>query len=350
MDDELLPIGEVSRRSGLTVSALRFYDREGVLPAAHVDPVTGYRRYDLAQVRQARLLAGMRRVQLPVAEMVAVLEAGSDLETVRDLLDGHVQRLERGVELARAEVARLEALVGQERAVVEVATQDLADALRDVRYAVSRDPAYPALAAVLLEQVGTELRAVATDRYRLALAVSGCVVAHPDADSAATVTPATGGVRTLLPEESLERLLAFVVGGERVRLTLGPDTLRAELLGDGAGQRELELATVHAEFPDYQVLLGPDVVGSGPATDLRELAWLPDPDGAESALTPAEAYQGDTVALPGGLVVSRPFLQDALRGVGRGGQLTLPETVGPLIMADATGSRLALLMPIVYPS
>lgn len=34
---ELLGIGELARASGLTVSALRFYDREGVLTPAVVD-------------------------------------------------------------------------------------------------------------------------------------------------------------------------------------------------------------------------------------------------------------------------------------------------------------------------
>ena len=35
----LLTIGEVARRSGLTASALRFYDREGVLVPADVETV-----------------------------------------------------------------------------------------------------------------------------------------------------------------------------------------------------------------------------------------------------------------------------------------------------------------------
>jgi DNA-binding transcriptional MerR regulator len=36
-------IGEMARASGLTVSALRFYDGAGVLVPAFVDPETGYR-------------------------------------------------------------------------------------------------------------------------------------------------------------------------------------------------------------------------------------------------------------------------------------------------------------------
>ena len=40
VESELLSIGELARASGLTVSALRFYDRRGVLAPALVDPGT----------------------------------------------------------------------------------------------------------------------------------------------------------------------------------------------------------------------------------------------------------------------------------------------------------------------
>ncbi|MEV1147256.1 MerR family transcriptional regulator, partial [Micromonospora sp. NPDC049799] len=66
-------IGELARASGLTVSALRFYDSAGVLVPALVDPVTGYRWYTDDQVRPARLVAGLRRVGMPVAGIAAAV-------------------------------------------------------------------------------------------------------------------------------------------------------------------------------------------------------------------------------------------------------------------------------------
>lgn len=47
-------IGEMARSSGLSVSALRFYDGAGVLVPARVDPVNGYRWYGPGQVRRLR--------------------------------------------------------------------------------------------------------------------------------------------------------------------------------------------------------------------------------------------------------------------------------------------------------
>jgi MerR family transcriptional regulator, copper efflux regulator len=57
----LLTIGEVARRSGFTVKALRFYDGHGILPPCRRQP-TGYRLYSesdlhrLEFIRQAKAL------------------------------------------------------------------------------------------------------------------------------------------------------------------------------------------------------------------------------------------------------------------------------------------------------
>ena len=46
----LLTIGAFARAAGLTPKALRLYDELGVLPPAAVDPESGYRLYDPAQL------------------------------------------------------------------------------------------------------------------------------------------------------------------------------------------------------------------------------------------------------------------------------------------------------------
>jgi DNA-binding transcriptional MerR regulator len=48
-----------------------------VLVPAEVDPATGYRRYAPEQVRAARLIAGLRRVGMPLSEVTLVLEQSS---------------------------------------------------------------------------------------------------------------------------------------------------------------------------------------------------------------------------------------------------------------------------------
>jgi len=51
-----ISIGEFSRRSHLSVKALRLYDEIGVLLPARVDKDSGYRYYDAAQFERHELL------------------------------------------------------------------------------------------------------------------------------------------------------------------------------------------------------------------------------------------------------------------------------------------------------
>ena len=62
-----LSIGEFARVSGLTPKALRLYDELGLLPPADVDPRSGYRSYDPAQLGRARLVAWLRGLGMPLA-------------------------------------------------------------------------------------------------------------------------------------------------------------------------------------------------------------------------------------------------------------------------------------------
>jgi DNA-binding transcriptional MerR regulator len=70
---QLVGIGEFARRSVLSVKALRLYDELGLLPPARVDPDNGYRWYRPDQVEQARLVALLRRLDMPLARIGALL-------------------------------------------------------------------------------------------------------------------------------------------------------------------------------------------------------------------------------------------------------------------------------------
>jgi DNA-binding transcriptional MerR regulator len=66
-------IGEFARRSRLSVKALRLYDELGVLVPARVDDASGYRYYDLAQLEQARLIAVLRQLDMPLTAVKDLL-------------------------------------------------------------------------------------------------------------------------------------------------------------------------------------------------------------------------------------------------------------------------------------
>ena len=70
----MLTIGEFARASRLSPKALRLYDELGLLTPARVDPVSGYRLYEPGQLEQARLVAWLRRLGMPLARIRVVCD------------------------------------------------------------------------------------------------------------------------------------------------------------------------------------------------------------------------------------------------------------------------------------
>ena len=80
-----MSIGEFARDSRLSAKALRLYDELGLLPPARVDEDSGCRFYEPVQLKQARLIAALRQLQVPLAEIKAILplEPAQAAERVR---------------------------------------------------------------------------------------------------------------------------------------------------------------------------------------------------------------------------------------------------------------------------
>ncbi|WP_328720895.1 MerR family transcriptional regulator [Streptomyces sp. NBC_00247] len=81
----LLTIGTFAKASRLSPKALRLYDELGLLPPARVDPASGYRLYAPEQLEQARLVAWLRRLGMPLARIqrVCALDATAAAQEIR---------------------------------------------------------------------------------------------------------------------------------------------------------------------------------------------------------------------------------------------------------------------------
>ncbi|MFF9622422.1 MerR family transcriptional regulator [Streptomyces griseosporeus] len=249
MESEMRSIGEMARDSGLSVSALRFYDNAGVLLPAWVDPVSGYRWYEPGQLEEARLLACLRRTGMPLADIRLVLAGWSHAEPdlVRGLLQAHLRRLERGLAEARSEFSALRAtidhrenLMASSTAVLElsVPAPELAAALDAVRFAAGTDPELPMLGGVLFDIEGAHLRLVATDRYRMAVAQTSAL--------------GYGGPRTqvVVPLPLADAMRALLTGDGSVQVSVDGDRVRLE-----AGDRQAGGRSLGSDFPDYRRLV-----------------------------------------------------------------------------------------------
>jgi DNA-binding transcriptional MerR regulator len=341
VESTLLGIGEMARASGLSVSALRFYDGAGLLVPASVDASSGYRRYSPDQVPTARVLANLRRVSMPLPEVARVLDAATPDEAAA-VLDRHLRRLEDGLVDARQVLSRVRSIldlrepsVPSTPSTATLAAADLAAALDAVRYAVSTDPELPALGGVLVEVGHGAVRLVATDRYRLAVAEAGGSVADPE-------------VAVLVPAVFLDDVRRQLDAAAEVEVRATATGL--EVAVDGAAQCCPVLAH---DFPAYRGLL------PGPRDHRVELdaarlrADLPDArgtvhrlvlDGDRLVPSPA-AGEGDLV-----VGVDPAFLLQAL-AVGDRLVLELDGPVSPLAIrpADGAATPFSLLMPVRIP-
>ncbi|UBV42966.1 helix-turn-helix domain-containing protein [Deinococcus taeanensis] len=86
-------IGAFAQASRLSPKALRLYDDLGLLRPAQVDPASGYRLYDPAQLHDAQLIGLLRRVDLPLADIRGLL--GTPPPARPAALRAHLTRMER---------------------------------------------------------------------------------------------------------------------------------------------------------------------------------------------------------------------------------------------------------------
>ncbi|MFJ1758099.1 MerR family transcriptional regulator [Kitasatospora sp. NPDC088134] len=337
MESTMRSIGEMARASGLGVSALRFYDGAGVFVPAEVDPRTGYRRYAAEQLPDARLLARLRRVGMPLAGITRVLTGTPD--QARAELDAHLRRLQDGLTDARRELSAVRSLLDSRefpmpQSTLTVSAAALAAALDAVRFAAPAGADLPAVAGIFLDAEDGVLHLVATDRYRLAVADCPAELSGPT-------------VSALLPTALADAARALLGDADQAELVFdgGQFTVRAagrELSGEPAGH----------DFPDYRRLLRLEPTHRVVLT-ADQLRALPLDAAADSGAPTAALTATAADALPGaeapeGLLVhvNRDFLLEAAGGAE---QLVL-ELGGPIaplaIRFPSRADTFSLLMPV----
>lgn len=117
-----MTIGAFAGRTGLSHKALRLYDDMGLLPPALVDGDTGYRYYRHDQIESAKLVALLRRLDMPLDRIAAVL-ALDPPHAVREI-HRYGKELQEDARTKRRLVRYLEVyLEGKEEAVFDIDTR-----------------------------------------------------------------------------------------------------------------------------------------------------------------------------------------------------------------------------------
>src|SRR5262249_43355341 len=110
----MFTIGEFSRITGLTVKTLRFYHEAGVLAPSFVDPQSGYRYYDRAQVQAARIIAFLRSLDLSLDDIKEILRHEGEADALAVLERQRTQLRERLARLRKA-ARELDRFITQEK-------------------------------------------------------------------------------------------------------------------------------------------------------------------------------------------------------------------------------------------
>jgi DNA-binding transcriptional MerR regulator len=105
--DALYSIGDLARRTGLTVKAIRFYSDLGIVPPTDRSPA-GHRRYDIDAVARLDLVRTLR-------------DLGLDLPTVRKVVDRELTLAEVAAAHAEALAVRIRVLRTQRAVLTAVA-------------------------------------------------------------------------------------------------------------------------------------------------------------------------------------------------------------------------------------
>lgn len=241
LNDELvtepLTIGEFARRSGLTISALRFYDECGLLLPHRVDDVTGYRSYLAEQLPMAQLVRGLRALGMPIAEVRRALGSSPEEQraAVASRLKAETSRLEELRSTAEEVNRQITERENQMKMVVR--SDVLKRAIKAAAPMVSSDPERALLGGILVEARNGSLRAVATDGYRLSVREVPAMSGHAAAFRGAVSTP-----------ELLDWAATLEEGCE-----VGLEIVGDQLVADGQSARTFSL--IDGTYPDYEVIL-----------------------------------------------------------------------------------------------
>lgn len=109
-------IGELARRTGLSVKTIRYYSDEGLVPEVS-RTASGYRRYDQAALVRLEFVRTLRDLGLDLATIRRVLDRQVDLRAVAR---AHAEALAAQIRLLRVQRAALRALAAGEPTPEEV--------------------------------------------------------------------------------------------------------------------------------------------------------------------------------------------------------------------------------------
>ena len=105
----MLNIGEFARLGQVSPRMLRHYDEIGLIRPSRVDPRTGYRSYEVAQLGRLHRLLALRDLGLTLEQIRPMLDKDPSIEQLRGMLRLRQAQIEQDVADETARLRRVEA-------------------------------------------------------------------------------------------------------------------------------------------------------------------------------------------------------------------------------------------------
>lgn len=105
----MLTIGDFASHGRVSVRMLRHYDAIGLLRPARVDPVSGYRYYEAAQLARLNRVIALKELGFTLQQVGAVLDERVDVAELRGMLRLRQAQLAAAIEADGQRLARVEA-------------------------------------------------------------------------------------------------------------------------------------------------------------------------------------------------------------------------------------------------
>jgi len=212
----MVSIGELAQRTGTTPRMLRHWEVTGLLPPADIDPHTGRRTYDPAQEGRVQTIVALRANGFGLDAIRDLLDAGTDHDRLRAVLDARRSTLAAGIARDNAALRRIDRRIASldrsSSAIAETLELGPLPALCSpgLRTTVSHESEIPAAVRRLLSACAAPSDAPVTLVYdgtsdpRLITVSALGEGLRPAASTVVTVPEAATGATVKLPERPVD--------------------------------------------------------------------------------------------------------------------------------------------------
>lgn len=113
MADEMMKIGEIAAFFGISIKAVRVYEKKGIITPAKIDPITGYRYYTYNQVQTLNALLELKALGFSLNEIKKIISGGVSSGELIEALDRKRAAWREAISAAENKVDAIDSIAGR---------------------------------------------------------------------------------------------------------------------------------------------------------------------------------------------------------------------------------------------